>query len=129
MLSDGTRVDCLTEEYAIEFDFADKWAEAIGQSLHYALMTGKKPGIVIIIEKESDKKHLKKVKELDAELKRQQATKTNANEAIVSFEEFHELFQNIANYIQKIDSMKDLDYIMRKLFMNFYIQDKLPYHL
>jgi site-specific DNA recombinase len=70
------------------------------------------------------KKHLKKVKELDAELKRQQATKTNANEAIVSFEEFHELFQNIANYIQKIDSMKDLDYIMRKLFMNFYIQDK-----
>jgi hypothetical protein len=62
VLSDGTRVDCLTEEYAIEFDFADKWAEAIGQSLHYALMTGKKPGIVIIIEKESDKKHLKKVK-------------------------------------------------------------------
>ena len=27
------RVDCLTAHYAIEFDFADKWAEAIGQAL------------------------------------------------------------------------------------------------
>ena len=70
------------------------------------------------------KKQVKKKKELDAELKRLQATKTNANEAIVSFDEFHELFQNIANYIQKIDSMKNLDYIMRKLFMNFYIKDQ-----
>lgn len=24
-------VDCLTNEYAIEFDFSNKWAEAIGQ--------------------------------------------------------------------------------------------------
>lgn len=56
-LYDNTRVDCLTDEYAIEFDFADKWAEAIGQSLHYGRMTGKAPGIYLIIEKESDMKY------------------------------------------------------------------------
>lgn len=30
VLPDRTRVDCLTDEYAIEFDFAPKWAEALG---------------------------------------------------------------------------------------------------
>jgi len=43
-LSDRTRIDCLTAQYAIEFDFASKWAEAIGQSLHYASQTGKQAG-------------------------------------------------------------------------------------
>ena len=37
--SDFTRVDCLTDTHAIEFDFADKWAESIGQALHYSFMT------------------------------------------------------------------------------------------
>lgn len=49
-LADKTRIDCLMDEYAIEFDFANKWAEAIGQSLHYAFMSGKKAGIVLIVE-------------------------------------------------------------------------------
>ena len=35
-LPDRTRVDCLTNEYAIEYDFSNKWAEAIGQALHVA---------------------------------------------------------------------------------------------
>ena len=48
--SDKTRVDCLTKDYAVEFDFAEKWAESIGQSLHYELMTGKKAMIVLILE-------------------------------------------------------------------------------
>ncbi len=47
-LSDKTRVDCLTDTHAIEYDFQHKWAEAIGQSLHYSLMTGKKAGITLI---------------------------------------------------------------------------------
>lgn len=51
VLSDRTRVDCLTDTHAIEFDFADKKYEAVGQSLHYAVMTGKKPGIVLILDK------------------------------------------------------------------------------
>jgi hypothetical protein len=53
-LSDNTRIDCLTKNYAVEFDFAKKWAEAVGQSLHYGIMTGKKPAIVLIIEKPKD---------------------------------------------------------------------------
>jgi hypothetical protein len=55
LLDDGARVDCLTGEYAIEFDFAPKWAEAIGQALFYAEMMGKKPGVVLIIEGDGDR--------------------------------------------------------------------------
>ena len=47
---DYTRVDCLTEYNAVEFDFADKWAESIGQALYYQLMTGKKGMVVLILE-------------------------------------------------------------------------------
>ncbi|SDO03181.1 hypothetical protein SAMN04488516_1174 [Desulfonauticus submarinus] len=57
VMPDGTRCDCITDEYAIEFDFAPKWAEAIGQALYYALQTGKKPGIVLILEHEKDYKY------------------------------------------------------------------------
>jgi hypothetical protein len=52
-LEDKTRVDCLTATHAIEYDFAHKWAEAIGQALHYSAMTGRKPGIVIIVDPEN----------------------------------------------------------------------------
>ena len=48
--SDKTRVDCLTDTHAIEFDFANKWAESIGQALHYSYMTGKRAKVVLIIE-------------------------------------------------------------------------------
>ena len=65
---DYTRVDCLTDTHAIEFDFAKKWAEAIGQSLHYARMTGKKAGIVLIIEKEKDFIYFNRIKPLCEEL-------------------------------------------------------------
>lgn len=51
---DRTRVDCLTDTHAIEFDFGPKWAESIGQSLYYAVQTGKKPGVVLILEKNRD---------------------------------------------------------------------------
>jgi len=61
VLDDKTRMDCLTEEYTIEFDFAPKWAEAVGQSLYYALKTSKKSGIVLIIERQGDEKHIEKL--------------------------------------------------------------------
>ena len=48
--ADKTRVDCLTSVHAVEFDFANKWAESIGQALHYQLMTGKKAMVVLILE-------------------------------------------------------------------------------
>ncbi len=39
----------------VEVEFAKKWAEAIGQSLHYAEMTGKKPAIVLIADKDESR--------------------------------------------------------------------------
>ncbi|MCA1442677.1 hypothetical protein I6F07_21125 [Ensifer sp. IC4062] len=36
---DGTRTDCISATHAIEVEFSNKWAEAIGQALHYALWT------------------------------------------------------------------------------------------
>ena len=47
---DFTRVDCLTQYHAVEFDFANKWAKSIGQALHYEYMTGKKGMVVLILE-------------------------------------------------------------------------------
>lgn len=62
VLPDKTRVDCLTAEYAIEFDFAKKWAESIGQALYYSLITQKKPGVVLIVENQSkDEKYVKRL--------------------------------------------------------------------
>ena len=63
-LPDNTRVDCLTDKYAIEFDFAPKWAEALGQSLHYAHMTGRMPAIFLIVEHERDMRHVQRLKPL-----------------------------------------------------------------
>ena len=66
-LPDKTRVDCLTDEYAIEFDFANKYYEAIGQALHYAILTGKKPKVVLILDKKYKNKQMiyfERVKEI-----------------------------------------------------------------
>ncbi len=51
---DYTRVDCLTAYHAVEFDFANKWAESIGQALYYQEMTGKKAMVVLILEHPKD---------------------------------------------------------------------------
>lgn len=47
---DLTRVDCLTDTHAVEFDFANKWHEGIGQALHYSIMTNKKAKLVLILD-------------------------------------------------------------------------------
>jgi hypothetical protein len=55
------RIDLLTDDYAIEVDSLEKFHEAIGQALHYARETGKKPGIAFFImePKQSDQEKLK----------------------------------------------------------------------
>lgn len=59
VLADKTRVDCVTKIHAIEFDFASKWAESIGQSLYYANILNKSPGIVLIVEDDiKDQKYI-----------------------------------------------------------------------
>jgi hypothetical protein len=50
VLPDRTRVDCLTETHAVEYDWGYKWAQSLGQSLFYSAMTGKKAGIVLIVK-------------------------------------------------------------------------------
>lgn len=58
-LPDKARVDCLTPEYAIEVDFADKaWKEGVGQALWYGLVTRRKPGILVIMREKKDCKYL-----------------------------------------------------------------------
>ena len=64
-LLDRTRIDCLTDEYAIEVEFSKKWAESVGQSLYYAEMTGMKPGVGLILrDSKKDKRHLKRLRVL-----------------------------------------------------------------
>ena len=52
-LPSGGYVDCLSSEYAIEVEWSKHWAEAVGQSLYYAVETGRKPGIILLC-KESE---------------------------------------------------------------------------
>lgn len=61
VLPDKTRVDILTEDVAYEVDFAVKWAEGIGQALHYSTMTDRDAGLILIIEKSTDEKYVQRV--------------------------------------------------------------------
>ncbi|MEB2846769.1 hypothetical protein [Endobacterium cereale] len=47
-LPNGTRADCIGRKYAVEVEYSNKWAEAIGQALSYSAATGKKPGIILV---------------------------------------------------------------------------------
>ena len=69
VLWDMTRVDCLSKDYAIEFDFAKKWAESVGQALYYSKMTGKAPAIVLILNNITDYRYVKRVERLDNGIK------------------------------------------------------------
>lgn len=61
VLKDKTRIDCLTKKYAIEVDFAHKWAEGIGQALYYGYMTQRKPAVALIINPKKDQHHIKRL--------------------------------------------------------------------
>lgn len=67
-LEDKTRVDCLLDEYAIEVDFAQKWAESIGQSLYYASQTSRKAAVLLIMEDmQQDKKYLDRLENVSTQ--------------------------------------------------------------
>ncbi|MBR5304837.1 MAG: hypothetical protein IKU37_08445 [Candidatus Gastranaerophilales bacterium] len=110
-LIDNTRIDCLTQTHAVEFDFASKWAEAIGQSLHYSRMSGKNAGIVLIIEKNSDYKYFNKIKPLCEQYNISLWSILPPNEPVKT-NEFYSL-QQIIEFILKL--FKELI----KLFANF----------
>lgn len=62
VLDDRTRVDCLLPDYAVEVDWAHKWAEGVGQAQYYAIKTDRKPGLLLII----DDKGMKYVRRAEA---------------------------------------------------------------
>jgi len=62
--SDNTRTDCLNDVFSIEYDFADKWAECVGQAKHYARLNGNLSACVLIIENYSDCKYVARAKGL-----------------------------------------------------------------
>lgn len=45
---EGGRIDVMTKTEAIELDWPHKWHEGLGQALHYADATGKKPVLALI---------------------------------------------------------------------------------
>ena len=69
VLWDLTRVDCLAKDYAIEFDFAKKWAESIGQSLYYSKMTKKQPAVVLILQNITDYIYVNRIERMNLGIK------------------------------------------------------------
>lgn len=62
-LGDKARVDCLTPTLAVEFDFANKWAECIGQAIYYGQQTKRQAACVLIMENgEKDLKYLRRLR-------------------------------------------------------------------
>lgn len=61
VLDDKARVDCLLPDLAVEVDFAPKWAECIGQAIYYAKKTDKIPACLLILEKETDTRYLRRL--------------------------------------------------------------------
>ncbi|MBI2473381.1 recombinase family protein [Candidatus Uhrbacteria bacterium] len=89
------------------------------------LARGAKGDKVLVKEYQADMKaSLAKAKELSAQITKLKIEHLNPKEAIATFEEFHELFANLAQLIQKIDSMADLDSIIKKIFMNVTVTDQ-----
>jgi DNA invertase Pin-like site-specific DNA recombinase len=50
-------------------------------------------------------------------------------DAIITYEEFIELMEKVPQNIPKMTQMKDLDYILSKIFLNFFVLNKKPYKL
>jgi hypothetical protein len=56
---DSSNIACMKDQYIIDVAYANQWKEAVGQALYYSAVTGKKPGIALImLNSTEDKKHL-----------------------------------------------------------------------
>ena len=58
----GGRIDCETKHFVIEYDFASKWAEFLGQVSYYSAVKDKFGFCILILENKKDYKYLKKLK-------------------------------------------------------------------
>ena len=68
-LSDGTRVDILTDSLAIEVDFAKKWYEAVGQCCHYSRKSNRPPGVLLIVREKYEEKYVEAAKSAMRQIK------------------------------------------------------------
>ncbi|MEN9881058.1 MAG: hypothetical protein RLZZ308_241 [Candidatus Parcubacteria bacterium] len=68
-----------------------------------------------------------KTKEKDE--KRYKKMLVEGKNTIITYEEFIELMEKVPQNIPKMTLMKDIDYIMSKIFLNFYCLNKKPYKL
>ena len=57
----GGRIDCETKHFVIEYDFADKWAECLGQALFYSAAKDKFGICSLILESKKDFKYIDKL--------------------------------------------------------------------
>ena len=53
---DGSYVDIVTKEYAVEVEWPKKWKEAVGQALFYSCVTGLKPAIAMLVRNKPSEK-------------------------------------------------------------------------
>lgn len=49
VLVDGSRADIITAEYAYEVEWVKNWQQAIGQSLLYGVLSGRKPAVILLL--------------------------------------------------------------------------------
>ena len=61
VLDDLARVDIVTDTFAIEVDFAEKWSQSVGQALYYADKLNKKAGILLVINGREDDRYVKRL--------------------------------------------------------------------
>jgi hypothetical protein len=54
----GARVDCLLDGYAVEADWTYKWAESIGQALHYGAQFHRQPAILMLVPEDYQQSHI-----------------------------------------------------------------------
>ncbi len=67
------------------------------------------------------KEQVEKGQKLEAQIKKLKQARERANDVILTYESFVELFQNLAERIQKIESMEQLNFVIKKLFTNFLV--------
>jgi hypothetical protein len=62
--NNGTIPDCIWNEYAIEYDWGNKWYECLTQAKWYAMSLDKQAGCVLIYRKPLDEVYIKRAKQL-----------------------------------------------------------------
>ncbi len=69
-------------------------------------------------------KYLDQLHGIESQIKKTEQEREKAKNAIQTFQEFIELFQNLAQHIRNLKNMSDLDFVLKKLFSNFLIDGK-----